>query len=339
MFNNEPSFQDFPDLYKILECSEDASPDAIKKQYRRMSLAHHPDKNIGDPSAEEKFKSINMAYEVLSDPAKKLKYDNRNNRHPSNNPAGMGSNVNGNMDDIIKMFFNSTNSNPFANGGGRFPFSVNMSGGGNAPNVQIFRNGRPVHVHSQQQPGKPPVIQIQKTISFDTSYNGGQIPVDIDRFVSTVENVEEAGEGVKDTRKTEQETVYVEIPKGIDNNEIITIEGKGNIQNETMGDVKVIIKVDRHSDFIRDGLNLVYVKTITFKESICGFESIIRHVSGKQLRYKSEPGQIVKDGTTKTIQGLGMMRNHHVGNLIVKLHIDYSNKLTIDQLNKLREIL
>ena len=106
-----------------------------------------------------------------------------------------------------------------------------------------------------------------------------------------------------------------------------------------MGDVKVIIQVDNHEVFRREGLNLVYVKTISFKESLCGFESIITHVNGKQLRYKSEPGQIVRDGTMKTIQGLGMMRNHHVGNLIVKLNIDYSKKLSMEQVNKLKEIL
>jgi len=332
MFNNDDSFSSMPDLYKILECPEDASPDIIKKQYRKLSLIHHPDKNQGNPESEEKFKTINMAYEILSDSSSKSKYDNRNNQ-----PSMSG--VNKNMDDIMKMFFSSNSNSPF---GGNFPFSVNVNGnpGGN---IHVFRNGHPVHMR-QPDNGKPPIIHKRVSIPFNTAYNGGQVPIDIERWTvemsSSTKNDSQHNEGAKiETRRTEHETVYVEIPKGIDTNEVITIPDKGNVQNNLHGDVKVIIEVEKHEQFIREGLNLIYEKTISFKESICGFESIIRHVNGKQLRYKSDAGQVVRDGTIKTIQGLGMMRKNHVGCLIVKLHIDYSKKLTEDQINKLNEIL
>ena len=338
MFNNNETFSSMPDLYKILECPEDATPEYIKKQYRKMSLNHHPDKNLGDASAEEKFKTINMAYEILSDPSSKSKYDNRNNQ--PNIPRGMN-NTNGNMDDIIKMFFSTNSNNPF---GGKFPFNMNVNGspGGN---VHIFRNGQPVHMTSQDS-GIPPVIQKKVSISFDTAYHGGQVPIEIERWsaeISTTTNPPDVNQAESheknEIRKTEQETVYLEIPKGIDTNEVISIKGKGNVKNNVYGDVKVIIVVEKHDQFKREGLNLIYAKTISFKESICGFESIIRHVNGKQLRYKSDAGQVVRDGTIKTIPGLGMMRNNHVGSLIVKLQIDYSKKLTEDQITKLNEIL
>jgi len=335
MFNNDPSYATMPDLYKLLECNDNAAPDVIKKQYRKLSLIHHPDKNQGDAASEERFKSINMAYEILSDPATKTKYDNRNNQP---NPSAMHGA--GNMDDIMKMFFSSNSNNPF--GGVRFPFSVNGNGnpGGN---IHVFRNGKQVNMRTPDN-GKPTIIQKRVTIPFDTSYHGGQIPIEIERWTTEVTSTSstedsESKDGNKEIRKTEHETVYVEVPKGIDNNEIISIVGKGNVQNEVAGDVKVIIIVEKHDDFRRDGLNLIYEKTISFKESICGFETIIRHVNGKQLRYKSDPGQIVRDGTIKTIPGLGMLRNNHVGTMIIKLHIDYSKKLTEEQIKKLNEIL
>ena len=337
MFNNDESYASMPDLYKILECPEDATPEVIKKQYRKLSLIHHPDKNPTNSAvAEEKFKNINMAYEVLSDPATKTKYDNRNNI-PS--PSFNTNSGNGNMDDIMKMFFSSSSSNPF---GGKFPFHVNVNGN-TGGNIHIFRNGQPVYMRTADN-GKPPIIQKKVNISFDTAYHGGQIPIDIERWTTEVSTNTEEGNQSETTnnneiQKTENETVYVEIPKGIDTNEVITIEGKGNMKNGIYGDVKIIIVVDKHEEFRREGLNLIYEKKISFKESICGFESIIRHINGKQLRYKSDPGQVVRDGTIKTIPGLGMMRNNHVGSMIIKLQVDYSRKLTLEQIKKLNHIL
>ena len=334
MFNNEENYSSMPDLYKILECPEDATPEVIKKQYRKLSLIHHPDKNHGNTESEEKFKTINMAYEILSDSSKKSRYDNRNNQ--PNIPG-----VNKNMDDIMKMFFSSNSNNPF---GGSFPFSVNVNGNSGG-NIHVFRNGQPVHMRAPDS-GKPPLIQKNVKISFNTAYNGGQIPIDIERWTIDMtastksDSPQNENESAKiETRRTEHETVYVEIPKGIDTNEVISIPEKGNVQNNVHGDVKVIIEVEKHDQFVREGLNLIYAKTISFKESICGFESIIRHVNGKQLRYKSDAGQVVRDGTIKTIPGLGMMRKNHVGCLIVKLQIDYSKKLTEEQIIKLNEIL
>ena len=346
MFNNDQSFLTMPDLYKILECPEDASPEIIKKQYRKLSLIHHPDKNLSDrTAAEEKFKHINMAYQVLSDPTTKMKYDNRHNEPDMQHGNGM--NNPSNMDDIIKMFFSSNSTNPF---GGRVPFHVNMNGNPRG-NVHLFRNGQQVHMNMRPNDnGKPPVMQKRVNISFDTAYHGGQIPIDIERSISEVSFEEATNEentetdahvpkGKKEIRKTENETVYVEIPKGIDTNEVITIEGKGNAKEGVYGDVRVVIVVDNHEEFKREGLNLIYEKRITFKESVCGFESIIKHINGKQLRYKSETGQVVRDGTVKTIQGLGMMRNNHVGSLIIKLHVDYSCKLSLEQIKKLNHVL
>jgi len=80
-------------------------------------------------------------------------------------------------------------------------------------------------------------------------------------------------------------------------------------------------------------------KEITLKEALCGFDFIINHISGKQLRFNSEIGNIMKDGLMKNIPNFGMERDDFKGNLILKFKVVYPDKLTSDQVDKLKEIL
>ena len=98
------------DFYKVLEVSETASQEEIKKSYRKMSLMYHPDKNNGNLEAEAKFKKINEAYQTIGDEVERQKYDaTRNNPFgPGMNPGmntGMNPGMNPGMNDIFKMFF------------------------------------------------------------------------------------------------------------------------------------------------------------------------------------------------------------------------------------------
>ena len=112
-------------------------------------------------------------------------------------------------------------------------------------------------------------IPIIKTIviTLEQSYSGCSIPVEIERWI--IEN------GVK---KQETETLYVQIPKGSDSNEIMIYRNKGNmISPGNIGDVKVIIKLQGHSIYQRHGLDLIYNKNITLKEALCGLSFDIKH--------------------------------------------------------------
>ena len=80
-------------------------------------------------------------------------------------------------------------------------------------------------------------------------------------------------------------------------------------------------------------------KEISLKESLCGFEFIINHISGKQLRFSNDAGNIIKDGLIKSIPNYGMERDSHKGSLCVKFSIKYPDKFTIDQVEKLKQIL
>jgi len=269
------------DYYNLLGVSDKASDEEIKKAYRTSSLKHHPDRG-GDKS---KFQSINEAFQTLGDPQKRKMYDmQKGNPFMGGMPGmpgmpGMDGGMMGNPDDFLKMFF-----------GGGIPFG--MSGG---PRVQIFRNGRPVNMNTMMKP-----TPINKTINITLAqaYKGVNIPVEVERWYQ--EN---------DIKRVETERIYVPIPMGIDNQEIIILENKGNVVSDKIkGDVKVFINVENNTEFIRDGLDLLFQRKITLKEALCGFSFDIKHLSGKTYTINNTNGKIITTHYTKTIQHMGMKR-------------------------------
>ena len=312
------------DFFKILEVDDNASQEEIKKSYRKLSLIHHPDKNPGDTNSE-KFKAISEAYETLGDPAKRNEYNmSRRNPFMGGMPPGMGGMSQGmppgmgGVDDIFKMFF-----------GGQMPNGVHsMDGGfpGMNGNVRVFRNGQPVNVNALNKP--TPIIK-NVVIGLEQAYKGDNIPVQIERWLFE-----------DDIRKLENETLYIPIMKGIDDKEMIILREKGNVlKNDLRGDVKIIISIQNTTEFKRDGLNLYIDKEITLKESLCGFNFIINHISGKQLRFNSESGTPMKDGLIKAIPGFGLERENNKGNLCIKFTVKYPEKISPEQINSLKEIL
>lgn len=306
------------DLYDILSINNNASPEDIKKAYRKASLKHHPDRG---GNAEE-FKKINRAYEVLSDPIQKREYD-----YKQKNPFFKKENIfnNNEMDDGIpdffKMFFggmpNGINEEMFSNMGQNATFF------GGVPNVRIFKNGRPVF----KSRGKP--ADITKTVNIDlkTAYMGINYPVEIERYIIN-----------NNQKMLEKETIYIDIPSGIDTNEIIKIEGKGNISNEGIrGDVKLYIIVEDADNIERSGLNLIYKKTISLKQALTGFTFELEHLNGKS--YKINNTSIIKPGYKSVVQNMGMIRGEKRGNMIINFDIEFPKNLSDKQKEKLKNIL
>ena len=226
-------------FYKVLNISESATPDEIKKSYRQLSMKWHPDKNPDNQEeAKAKFQKINEAYETLSDPEKKQMYDMQKN-NPLFNHNGAN---NINMNDINNIFANLFNPFPNMNMGG-------MPGG--MPNgfpqgaFQFHQGGPGIRIFTTNNfPSKPQPIQMNITISIEQVLAGTTIPIEIER--SILEN---------NTRQLEKETLYIPIPKGIDDGEIIVLQDKGNVihtNNNTntsilKGDVKIFIRVENKS--------------------------------------------------------------------------------------------
>lgn len=163
-------------------------------------------------------------------------------------------------------------------------------------------------------------------INIIDSYNGGIKHIDIERKMC--EN------------NIEKERIYVDIPKGIDNNEIIIIKDKGNLNNETMcyGILKLFIKINNDSIFERNGMDLILLKSISLKDALCGFDFKINHLNSKQYNIKNYKN-VIKPEYEKKIKKLGMIRNENYGDLIIKFKIIFPDIIDDENIIKLQNIL
>jgi DnaJ homolog subfamily B member 4 len=301
--------------YNILNIETNATQTEIKKAYRRLSMQWHPDKNK-TPDAEDKFKKISKAYEILSDDVKKSDYD-RNH--------GIGSNMNiGGIDlNLLKNLF-MQNKDLLNN----FNFASNEQASGNPSDQdhQANFNSNPLFGFMQ----KPIPIIKTITVSMEDAYHGISYPLSIKRWIMT-----------NKIKEYEEETIYVNIPEGIDDNEIIKFREKGNIINDKLkGDIKIFIKIEKEAPYLfkRKGLDLHYNKTITLKESLCGFSFQLNHINGESYQINNKD-TIITPNYTKTVAKLGMKRDGRIGNLIINFTLIFPEQLSDDIKEKLGDIL
>ena len=245
-----------------------------------------------------------------------------------NNPlfGAMGESMPGNPEDIFNMMFGG-------GGGMPFPFgAMGGMGGMGMPQVRIFHNGRPVNMPGMNKPA-PIVKSIE--ITLEQAYSGVNHPLKIEKWVME-DNV----------KKIEQETIYVEIKPGIDDNEIIILRNRGNMLSENnIGDVKLFIKVINNTEFTRDGLDLLLTKEITLKEALVGFQFDFKHLSGKTYTINNKTGKVVTPSFVKEVPNMGMKRTRPhpasplVGNLLICFKINYPSTITEEQCKQLEKIL
>jgi DnaJ-class molecular chaperone len=305
-------------FYNVLGINEKASKDEIKKAYRGMQMKWHPDKNPGSQEAINMTQKINEAYETLGDEQKRSEYDDvRNNP----NPFMRMSHSEMPMDDLFSMFFGGP-GNPF----GGFPgMPQGMPSGAR---IHVFGGpGGPMGFQQAMQ--KPTPILKTLYVNMEQVLTGATIPLDIERWV--IEN------GIK---VHEPEIVYVSVPQGIDDGEIIVLRDKGNIISENQkGDVKVFIKINNDTNFKRAGLDLILEKKITLKEALCGFSFEIRYINGKSYTLNNNKGNIIPPEYKKVYPNMGLTRENHKGNMVIHFHVEFPETLTQEQIEKLSEVL
>jgi DnaJ family protein B protein 4 len=147
-------------------------------------------------------------------------------------------------------------------------------------------------------------------------------------------------------KKVEQETIYIDIQAGIDDSEIIILRNRGNAMSDTnIGDIKLFIKINNTTQFVRDGLDLLLTKEITLKEALIGFHFDFKHLSGKTYTINNKPGKVVTPDFVKEVSNMGIKRARPhpasplVGNLLICFNIKYPTTITEEQCKKLSEIL
>jgi DnaJ-class molecular chaperone len=268
--------------YDTLQLPKNASFDQIKKQYRKLSLEYHPDRQGGN---SEMFQKINEAYQQLSDESSRRMYDQ------TLNPAI-------NLFDVIF--------------------------GGN-PDLQMFSQ-KEMPFGFQFPIPKPPPLLASVEISLDQAFIGCCIPIEIERCIE-----------YHRSRHTEVETIYVDIPFGIDNNESILLPNKGNQTDGMIGDIKVIVNVKNTSKLERKGLDLYYTHTITLKEALCGFTADIQYLQHKTFKIVNNDF-IISPQYKKIIPNGGMKREKNQGQFIINFNIVFPT-LSSNQIEQLKDIL
>lgn len=291
------------DYYKALGVDKKATPDEIKKAFRKLAVKYHPDRNPGDKSAEDKFKEINEAYAVLSDPKKKEEYDTfgSNGFHKQysqedifrnfdfgNVYKDMGAGTTGG-DDIFSRLFGGA----FARGG---------RGG--------FRPG----------PQKGTDLEMETDVSFRDAAQGAEKVVAF-------------------RRNGKREELKVKIPAGVNNGSKIRITGKGG-QGENggpQGDLYLIIRVLPDPVFTRDGGDLFVERAIPFSSACLGTSLDVPTLEGDK-RIKVPAG--IQSGTKIRLKGCGVkpLGSNTKGDLYVKIGVRVPADLNAEQKRLIEEL-
>lgn len=319
-------------FYEVLGVPKDATEEQIKKAFRKLSLIHHPDRNIGNAEASSKFQEINEANETLGNPEKRRQYDMMLNGGGGFPFGGVHQTTHEfrDINDIFNIFFNGNGRGGSGNheqnvfhhqtGGGFPPFDFpmdEMNGGGFGMN--FFQNL-----------AKPPPVVKNISISLEQAYNGTTLEFELETF-NIMNNI----------KMVQKQNMNINIPPGIDENEMIIIRNAGNSINNTMkGDVKLCINITNNTEFKRSGLDLIYHKEITLKEALSGFSFEIKHLNNKMCSFNNNINPaIIKPNYKKIIPSLGMTRENRTGNLVIEFDILFPEQLTEEQKNMINNIL
>lgn len=312
--------------YEILGVSQDASESEIKKAFRTLSLKCHPDRNH-DPEATTQFQYINEAYENLSDSEKRKQHDHELKFGEGNVNPFQGMDEFNDINNIFNMMFGG--------GFGGIHKMHSMGEMGGMPGIRIFHNG-PGGFHAEfsssfnSRPQPPPPINQIVEITLEQCFQGVSLPVEIEKW--TV---------INNMKINEIETVIINIPPGIDENDTLVIKEKGNVINENLkGDLHIKVKITNNTIFKRQGLDLFLQKKISLKEALCGFSFDIPHLNGKLLCLNNMNNPtVIKPDYKRVVPNLGMTRENTTGNLIIEFIVQFPETLSNEQIASLKDIL
>ena len=350
------------DYYEVLGVSKGASEDEIKKAYKKLARKYHPDMNPGDKEAEEKFKEVNEANEVLSDPEKKARYDQFGFAGVDPNyGAGAGGGAYGggfdfgDLGDIFGSFFGGgfgggQRRNPNAPQRGesiRASVSVSFTEAafGCEKSVTLERSEQcPTCKGNGCAPGTTPEI-CPDCHGTGTVQTRRQTPMGV--FASNGPCRKCGGTGrlihqpCPDCRGTgavrKRKTIKVNIPAGIDHGQTISLRGQGNAGRNggPAGDLLITVMVQPHELFRRDGVDVFCEAPITFAQAVLGAELEIPTIDGK-VKYSIPEG--TQTGTVFRLKGKGIpvLNGRGRGDQYVTVTIETPRNLNKEQKEALR---
>ena len=340
------------DYYEILGVDKSSDENTIKKAYRQLAKKYHPDMNPGDAEAEVKFKEVNEAYDVLSDPDKKAKYDQYG--HAAFDPAsGAGAGFGGfgdfgfDINDIFSSFFGGGGGSSRRNGPVRgsninvrltLTFEEAVFGCKKEITYQKVQKCAECSGTGAAKGTSPKTCDHCRgtgfvTVQQRTMMGMMQTRRECDHCKGTGKIVETpCGEckGSGYTRVTKK--LEVNIPAGIDDGQQIGLRGQGSdgANGGGPGDLNIIISVRPHAVFERDGYDLYLEEPITYAEATLGAEIEIPTLEGNQ---KLEIPEGTQTGTTFTLRGKGVQQvnSKNSGNLHVTVVVEVPKGLNREQ--------
>ena len=350
------------DYYEVLGIQKGASEDEIKKAYKKLARKYHPDMNPGDKEAEEKFKEVNEANEILSDPEKKARYDQFGFAGVDPNyGAGAGGGAYGggfdfgDLGDIFGSFFGGgfgggQRRNPNAPQRGesiRASVSVSFTEAafGCEKSVTLERSEQcPTCKGNGCAPGTTPEI-CPDCHGTGTVQTRRQTPMGV--FASNGPCRKCGGTGrlihqpCPDCRGTgavrKRKTIKVNIPAGIDHGQTISLRGQGNAGKNggPAGDLLITVMVQPHELFHRDGVDVFCEAPITFAQAVLGAELEIPTIDGK-VKYSIPEG--TQTGTVFRLKGKGIpvLNGRGRGDQYVTVTIETPRNLNKEQKEALR---
>jgi len=343
------------DFYEVLGVGRSASEDEIKKAYRKLAKENHPDLHPGDKAAEARFKEINEAYEVLSDPDKKARYDQYGQAgvDPNFGAGGFGGADGfdfGDLGDLFGSFF-----------GGGF-------GGGHRTNPNAPQRGESIRMSlaisfEEAAFGCEKAVTVERSEECETCHGTGCAPGTTPEVcpdchgTGTIQMRRQTPMGVFATNSPctrcggkgriihqpcrechgtgtvhKRKTIQASIPAGIDNGQTISIRGQGNSGKNggPAGDLLITITVRPHELFRREGTSVLCEAPITFSQAVLGAELEIPTIDGK-VKYNLPEG--TQSGTTFRLKGKGIpsLNGRGRGDQYVTVYIETPRNLNKEQ--------
>ena len=310
---------DYQDYYQTLGLTRSASQPDIKKAFRKLAREHHPDKRPGDAAAERRFKDINEAHAVLSDPEKRRKYDLLGANWESYSQAGAGG--------------SSAGGNPFAGFGrgagqaGNVRYEFRTSGGSAGGDFSdffrtFFAADEPGAASAgRSRPAGPTFEEILGQMGLNEARTNGPAgrrpaaPLAVTEATAEI-SLEEAFRGTSRRIEIDGKRLEMTIPPGADNGTRIKLTGQGR----GGGDVVIVVRVRPHAVFTRRGTDLERELPITLQEALLGGEVPVTTLKGRvllKIPAGTQNGRIFKLAG----QGLPHLRGAGVGDAMVKVRV------------------